>query len=174
MRRGIIVGIVAAFAVGVVTGLVASTAKADKSLFENVGPREAAANLLGVAQLQAGKGSWENIGVARVYYLMGEKDHAREILDRVMKGKLKESDWMRIGRLYAEANEWPQAKEAFDKAIEAEPKDGGNLAEVGAWYNLHGDRAHAEELFGRAFGRKDDDVWVTANVAGSYVGVKPE
>ena len=31
--------------------------------------------------------------------------------------KVEGSDWFRIGRVYAEAGEWPKASEAFDKAM---------------------------------------------------------
>jgi tetratricopeptide (TPR) repeat protein len=174
MKRGRIVGIVVAFAGGIVVGFASSSPRSTPALYAGKAAHEAALSLLEVARGQAGDGSWENIGVARVYYLMGEKQKAREILDRVMAGKLKGNDWIRIGRLYAEAGQWPKAKDAFDKAVAMEPKDAEYAAEVGAYYNLNGDRDHAEELFARSFARKDDEVWNTLNAAGSYVGVRPQ
>ena len=47
------------------------------------------------------------------------------------------------------------------------------LAEVGAFYNVKGDRAKAEELFDRAFRSKSDEVWRTLDIAGSYLGLEP-
>jgi Leu/Phe-tRNA-protein transferase len=43
---------------------------------------------------------------------------------------------------------------------------------VGAYYNLHGDRAKAEELFDRSFAQASVEVWHTVNLAGSYLGVE--
>ncbi len=166
--------VVLVFALGVVVGIAASAMKCDDSMYLGKSPKDAAVALLGAAESQAGSGSWELIGVARVYYLAGEKTSGQVILDRVTSGKVKGNDWIRIGRLYAEAKEWGKANEAFDRALQAEPKDANYFAEVGAWYNLQGNRAKAEELFGRSFKLKADEVWNTVNVAGSYVGVSPQ
>jgi tetratricopeptide (TPR) repeat protein len=163
-----------AFLLGVVVGVGASSSKSDSTLYAGKSPKDAALALLAVAQAQAGKGSWENIGVGRVYYLMGAKAEGQEIFDRVAAGKTKDDDWMRMGRVFLEAKEWDKAKAAFERALSLDPKDAGNLAEIGADYNLHGERARAEELFARSFQLKNDEVWNTVNVAGSYVGVKPQ
>lgn len=162
-----------AFAVGVAVGLAAKVPTTSPALFVGKEPRQAALALLQVAEAQAEKGSWENIGVARVYYLMGEKAKADAILQRVMAGKMKADDWLRIGRLYEEAGEWDKAREAFDKALALDPKDEDYPVQIGALYNLHGDRAKAEELFKRSFELKGDEVWNTLDAAGSYVGVRP-
>src|SRR5271170_3402087 len=66
---------------------------------------EAAAGALGEAERLAGKGSWELIGVGRVYYLSGNKPRGQAIFDRVTSGKPEASDWERIGEVYAEAGE---------------------------------------------------------------------
>ena len=166
--------VVSAFLGGVVVGIAGSAAKANPSLFAGKPPKDAALALLGVAQSQAEKGSWENLAVGRAYYLMGDRAGGQAIFDRVMAGKVKESDWMRLGRIYVEAKEWDKAQAAFDKALSLDPKDAEKLAEIGADYNLHGNRAKAEELFTRSFQLKPDQVWNTLNVAGSYVGVKPQ
>jgi len=92
----------------------------------------------------------------------------------VFPGKVKKDDWMRLGHIYVEAKEWDKAKTAFEKALALDPKDEGNLSEVGAWTNLHGDRAKAEEYFNRAFATKPDEIWYTVNAAGSYLGMKPQ
>jgi Flp pilus assembly protein TadD len=165
--------LVAALAIGAIAALEAAKAKADKALYQGKKPKEAAQLLLVVAEAQAEKGTWERIGVARVHYLSGDKAKGQALIDDVLKGKVDESDYMRLGRLYVEAREWDKAKAAFEKAVAADPKDASNLSEVGAWFNLRGDRVRAEELFERALAIKPNEVWVTANIAGSYVGVEP-
>ncbi len=163
------------FVLGVAAGVAGSAAsKVEKGMYAGQSPKDAAAALLTAALKQAGKGSWENIAVGRVYYLSGDKAQGQAIFDRVFAGKVKKDDYMRLGRVYVEAKEWDRAKAAFEKALALDPKDEGDLSEVGAWYNLHGDRAKAEEYFGRAFSRKPDEVWYTVNAAGSFVGVKPQ
>jgi Flp pilus assembly protein TadD len=62
----------------------------------------------------------------------------------------------------------------FAQALALEPRDAPWLAEVGAYYNLMGERAKAEELFDRSFQKQSDEVWQTANVAGSYLGLEPQ
>ena len=175
MRTRTPVIVIASFMAGAIAVLAASkVARSDKALFEGKQPKEAALEMLAVAESQAEKGTWERIGVARVYYLMGEKAKAGEILDMLMQEKLKADDWIRLGSLYAEAGEWARAEEAFEKALAMDPKDPEYPAEAGAWYNLKGDRAKAEELFAKSFSLKADEVWNTLNVAGSYVGIKPQ
>jgi len=170
MRTRTLVIVIASFMAGAIAVLAASkVARSDKALFEGKQPKEAALEMLAVAESQAEKGTWERIGVARVYYLMGEKAKAGEILDMLMQEKLKADDWIRLGSLYAEAGEWARAEEAFEKALAMDPKDPDYPAE----YNLKGDRAKAEELFAKSFSLKADEVWNTLNVAGSYVGIKP-
>jgi tetratricopeptide (TPR) repeat protein len=171
--RGVLV--VAAFVAGVAAGVAAKSGdKVDPSMYVGKSPKEAALALLPVALNQAGNGSWENIAIGRVYYLMGDKADGQAIFDKVIARKIKKDDWMRMGRVYIEAKEWDKAKAAFDKALALDPKDEGNLIEVGGFYNLHGERAKAEELFTKAFARKPDEIWYTVNAAGSYVGVKPQ
>jgi tetratricopeptide (TPR) repeat protein len=175
MRRVHAVLILAAFLVGVAVGIAASgSKKVDPMMYVDRDPKEAALGLLTMALKQAGNGSWENIAVGRVYYLMGDREQGQGIFDRLIATKTKKDDWMRMGRVYLEANEWDKAKVAFDKALALDPKDEGNLSEIGAWYNLHGDRQTAEELFTRAFKSTPDEIWYTVNAAASYVGVKPQ
>jgi Flp pilus assembly protein TadD len=170
--RMVVVGV--AFVAGVVVGVAGSASKADPSMYSGKSSAEAVLALGAAAQSQAGKGSWENIGVARLYYLAGEKANGRAILDRVTAGKMKKDDWLRVGRLFAEAREWDKAQAAFDKAISLDPKDAEYLAEVGAWYNLFGNRAKAEEFFAASLKIKPEEVWNTLNIAGSYAGIKPQ
>ena len=173
-RRSVLIA-VGMFVLGVVAGIAGSSgSKVEKMMYAGQKPKDAAVGLLTAALKQAGKGSWENIAVGRVYYLMGDKAQGQAVLDHVIATKVKDTDWMRIGRIYMESKEWEKAKDAFEKAIALDPKNEGNLAEVGAWYNLQGDRAKAEEYFGRSFSSKPDEIWNTVNAAGSYVGVKPQ
>jgi tetratricopeptide (TPR) repeat protein len=175
MKRAYVVLMLVAFVLGVVAGFAASAGKkVDPMMYVDKSPKDATLGLLTAALKQAGNGSWENIAVGRVYYLMGDKTEGQGIFDRVIATKVKKDDWMRMGRVYLEAKEWDKAKAAFDKALALDPKDEGNLTEIGGWYNLHGDRQTAEELFTRAFKSKPDEIWYTVNAAGSYVGVKPQ
>jgi tetratricopeptide (TPR) repeat protein len=175
MKRRYVLIAIGMFVLGVVAGVAGSSgSKVEKMMYSGQTPKDAAVGLLTAALKQAGKGSWENIAVGRVYYLMGDKTQGQAILDHVIAGKVKKDDWIRIGRVYLEAKEWDKARDAFEKAIALDPKDEGNLSEVGAWYNMHGNRAKAEEYFDRAFSSKPDEIWYTVNAAGSYVGVKPQ
>ena len=171
MRSKSTIVMVIVFVAGVAIGAFGRGPRVDASIFSSKSKGEAARALLDEAKTEAGKGSWENIAVGRVYYLSGKKSEGQAIFDAVTKKKA--SDWMRIGRIYIEAHEWPKAKDAFDRAVTLEPKDAAWLAEVGAFYNLQGDRAKAEELFTRSLAAEAGEVWYTVNIAGSYAGVEP-
>ncbi len=140
--------------------------------WSGVAPEAAAANLLDVARDLAEDGSWENINLARVHYLLGEKDEAEAILDKYRDGK-EAGDLIRIARIYAHAEEWDKAKPLFDRVVELEPKDEDWLIEVGAFYNLNGDRETAEQLFARGFKSAPRNLKNALTAAGSYVGVFP-
>lgn len=130
--------------------------------------------LLAVALQQAGKGSWERIGVGRAYYLGGYKAEGQAIFDALLQGKADDSDVYRIARVYQEAGEWDHAKALFERYLAADPNNEKALSEIGAYYLLHGDRARAEQLFDRSFQVSQDEVWATLNAAGAYLGVRPE
>jgi tetratricopeptide (TPR) repeat protein len=148
--------------------------KLSASLYEGKTPQEAADKLLLIGYEQAGKGSWQRLKIARVYYLGGQKDRAEEIFDVIRAGEKDDAgDLIRIGRIYYEAGEWEKAKELFDRVLEIKPKDADWLAEIGAYYNLQGDRDRAEQLFLRSFLQDDDDEKTAAYAAGSYLGVVP-
>lgn len=175
MSRTQVAWLGAVFVLGAVVGATAGGGKkSEPSLFLGKKGKEAARALLEVAKTQAGTGSWENIAIARVYTKLGDDAQAKAILDAVKAGKMKKSDWLRIGRLEAEAGEWDAAREAFEKALLLDPKDADLHAEIGAYHNLHGDRARAEELFTRSFELEPGELWNTVNVAGSYVGLQPQ
>ena len=163
---------VVVFVVGVAVGFAAR--RIDPSTYRGKSNQEAAKALLDVAKQQAGKGSWERIGVGRVYYLGGMKAEGQAIFDSVTSKKPEAGDWFRLGRVYYQAGEWEKAQAAFDKALKMEPNNEKDLAEVGAYYMLKGDRAKAEEYFDRSFRAESGEVWATVSMAGSYLGVQPQ
>lgn len=174
MQRKLALTFAFVFTFGVAAGAVAARKGIDSSLYRSKSKKEAAEALLVVAKQQAGKGSWEQIAVGRIYYLGGMKAEGQAIFDAVTAKKPESSDWFRIGRVYREAGDWPKAQEAFDKALKMEPNDAKWLAEVGAYYLQKGDRAKAEEMFDRSFKAQDDEVWSTTAMAAGYLGVDPQ
>ncbi len=164
----------AVFLAGMVAGLVlAKGLPVERAIYEGKAPREAAKALLGLAESQAGKGTWELIGVGRVYYLSGDKTQGQAFFDRVLQNKPGKDDLDRIARVYAEAGDWDKAVPLFQSVLAKDPEDDSEQVFVGALYNLKGDRVKAEELFRAGFSRKADNVWKTLDAAGSYVGVHP-
>lgn len=161
------------FTLGVTAGAFAKKGF-DTSIYRGKDKKEAAHSLLELAKKQAGKGSWERIGVGRVYYLGGMKAEGQAIFDEVTAKKPEPTDWWRIGRVYWEAGEWDKAKAAFEKSLAKNPNDDKGLAELGAYYLIKGDRAKAEELFDKSYSIESGEVWNTAMVAGGYLGVKPQ
>ncbi|MEZ5462625.1 tetratricopeptide repeat protein [Dokdonella sp.] len=154
-----------------------SGAYADKAIdpatYQSLPKEEAAKALLREAMIQADDGSWERIGVGRVYYLGGMKPEGQAIFDQILAADDDASDRFRIARVYVEAGEWARAKPLFDEAIRMEPKEEKWLAEVGAYYLLNGDRETAESLFDRSF-KRNPELWATVAAAGAYLGVKPQ
>lgn len=135
---------------------------------------EAARALLAVARLQAGKGSWEQIAVGRVYYLGGFKADGQAIFDALLAGKHEDSDVYRIARVYSEAGEWDKAKALFQRYFQSTDDDGTGYAEVGALYLLNGDRQTAEQMFDRSVEQEPKDLWATLHMAGAYLNVRPQ
>ena len=175
MSKRTLVYVLAALAVGLVAGR--ALAKKDPTttdLFAGKSPKDAGAALLEKARGYAGTGSWENIAVARVYYLTGQKDEGQKIMDAAIAKKAQDSDWIRIGRVYYEAGEWDKAKAAFDKVLAMAPKDADWLAEIGAYYLVKGDRARAEELFGRSLQEDPENMRNDLRMAGGYLGLAPQ
>jgi tetratricopeptide (TPR) repeat protein len=140
-------------------------------LWEGRTPEEASKALLEASAVLAGDGSWENIHLARVYYLSGDKDKGEAILQRYQGGE--PSDLVRIARVYAEAGDWDKAEALYDRVVALKPKDEDWLAEAGAWYNLNGSRERAEDLFRRSFDEAPKNLKNALAAAGSYVGVEP-
>jgi len=174
MKARSAVVLVVVFVLGITVGAFAKAKKLDPNTYRGKSKNEAASALLSIAEIQAEKGSWEQLCVGRVYYAGGMKSEGQAIFDRVTsKKKAEDSDWMRVGRAYYDAGDWEKAKEAFEKTLAKNPTDGPWLAEIGAYYNLKGDRKTAEDLFDRSFAVESGEVWQTANIAGSYLGVEP-
>jgi tetratricopeptide (TPR) repeat protein len=174
MNKGIVA---AAAAVVFMAGIgVGYTAKPGPSpaMYHDKPTRDAGKALLDVALLQAGDGSWERIGVGRAYYLGGFKDEGQRIFDELLAGKHDDGDLYRIARVYREAGEWEKAKPLFDRYLAANPKEAKDLAEVGAYHLLDGDRPTAERLFDRSFAADRDEMWATLSTAGAYLGVQPQ
>jgi tetratricopeptide (TPR) repeat protein len=147
--------------------------KLDNALYHGKTSQDAARALLGAALTQAGDGSWERIAIGRVYYLGGLKSDGQAIFEQILSEDHDGSDELRIARVYCEAGEWPKAKLLFDHFVAGDPDDAEDLAEVGAYYLINGDRTHAEALFDRSFGA-DGELWATVDAAGGYLGVPPQ
>ncbi|HEY0372431.1 MAG TPA: tetratricopeptide repeat protein, partial [Thermoanaerobaculia bacterium] len=111
------------FALGIAAGAFAAKKSFDPTVYRGQDKKAAAMNLLELAKKQAGKGSWERIGVGRVYYLGGMKAEGQAIFDEVTSKKPEPTDWWRIGRVYWEAGDWDKARAAFEKSLEKNPND---------------------------------------------------
>lgn len=163
------------FTAGLAIGAFAAKKVAvSPSAFSGKEPSAAANELLVAARSLAEDGSYENLAVARVYYLAGRKDEGQVLMERVMAGKAEAGNAMRVARIYQEAGEWAKAKPLFDAVLQLEPGDEDWLAEIGAQYLLAGDRARAEELFAASVKRDPSNLYNTLRMAGAYLGVKPE
>ena len=172
MKRANVVAFVVVFAIGVAVGALArGNSAATPAMFLGKSKDDAARALLETAREQAGKGTWERIAIGRAYYLGGKKKEGQEIFDSVRKPE--DSDLLRLGRVYYDAGEWDKAKETFERIVSMAPKDAPWLAEIGAYYNLKGDRTRAEELFAKSLALESGEVWNTTNIAASYLGVEP-
>lgn len=167
-----VAGAIVVVALGVGVALAAK-ATVSPGLYVGADPKTAAANLLALARRQAGKGSWQRLRVARVAMLGGQSALAKEIIADVEGGKTEPSDWIRIARIHLEAGNWDAAAPYLARVLTAKPNDEDWLAEIGAWYNLHGGRAKAEELFRRSFELDPENHRNSAVIAGSYIEVKP-
>jgi tetratricopeptide (TPR) repeat protein len=162
------------FAAGLGLGIAyAKQQTIDPAVYHGRSKQEAAKALLDLARMQAEDGSWERIAVGRVYYLGGYKSEGQAIFDAVLGGKHEASDEMRVARVYREAGEWAKARPLFDKYVAANPKDEKEIAEIGAYYLMNGDRAAAEKLFERSFAI-EPELWATLAAAGAYLGVAPQ
>ena len=138
-------------------------------------PRQAATTLLDGALELAGTGSWERLAVGRAWYLGGNKAKGQEIFDSVTNNKkVEDSDWFRLGRIYAEAGEWDKAQAAFDRSLEMNEDDDSGMIEYGGLANVNHDRQKAEGLFEKAMRKQPREFWHWVNAGGSYLGVRPQ
>ncbi len=171
-RKSQVLVVASIFALGAAVGYAAKKTNVPSS-YLGVEPKAASGALLALAQEAAEDGSWEHLGVARVVYLSGDKAAGQAMIDKWTGPKAEGGEWIRAGRIYWEAGDWDQAKRAFDKVIQLEPKDADWLAEIGCYYMLKGDRAKAEELFSRSFALEPRAVWNLLRAASAYAGIEP-
>jgi tetratricopeptide (TPR) repeat protein len=166
--RHVVSACVTCFVLGTTLGILASE-QAGISVLKGT-PKEAGHAALVEAAKVAGDGSWENIGVGRVYYLSGDKAKGQEFFDRVTNNKPVASDWQRIGDVYLEAGEKAKAEAAYAK-IKPDAKDDSGNAELGVAYIKLGQREKGEEYLGKALSRKPKEVWHWVRAAQAYLGV---
>lgn len=159
------------FAGGIAVGYAAQ--KLDPSIYRGKLKEDAARALIEAARTQAGGGSWERIAIGRIQYLGGARAAGQAVFDEILSGKHEPSDEFRIARVYGEAGEWAKAMPLFERYARENPKDEKELAAIGAYYLLNGDRAAAESLFDRSF-KLQSEVWATIAAAGAYLGVAPQ
>jgi tetratricopeptide (TPR) repeat protein len=156
-------------------GIAAKETPPGMSVFLGKPAKEAGLSALQEAEKLAGDGSWELLGVARVYYLSGDKARGQAIIDRVLTVKAKGNDWQRAGEIYAAAGETKKAEDAFQRTLDADPKvkDDTGRAEIGAWYIRTGQRGKGEQLLSQAFLRNPAEVWHYVRAAEAYLEVPP-
>jgi len=178
MKKGLVVALAAGcLALGVGIGVFArSKAESYPGMAVMTGKtaKDAGMAALQEAETLAGHGSWELLGVARVYYLTGDKARAQEIIDRVLANKPENNDLQRIGAIYAEGGENAKAEGFFQRALAGDPKDDTGRAEIGAWYIRTGQRPKGEELFAQAFAKHPDEVWHYLKAAEAFLGIAPQ
>ncbi len=154
------------------TVALAAKKRVDPARYTGVSEDQAFDYLIGLARIEAEDGSWENIAIARTFMLAGRESEGEAIIDN-LRGEREASDYIRMGRAYHAAGDWPKAKAAFDQVVALRPKDADWLAEIGAYYNVEGDRQKAEELFARSFELAPAVHKNLRDAAGSYLGVAP-
>lgn len=140
-------------------------------LFRGKPAKEAGMAALNEAERYSENGSWELIGIGRVYYLSGDKSRGQALFDRVTNRKPEPSDWQRIGEVYAEAGEKDRAEACFQKVLAGASKDDTGQSEIGSWYIRNGQRDKGEELYAKALARNPDDVWHYVRAAEAYLEV---
>jgi len=176
MDRKVMTVAVTGVLVGVLAGMLLGAslhAAMEVPVFKGKEPKDAAEALLRAGLESARNGSWERIAVGAVYYEGGDRARGQEIIDGVLNGKPEYTDFQRVARLYAELGEWDKAKPLYDRAIATKVYKANLLAEAGAYYNLNGDRARAEELFTQAFAAESNNPWAYSMAAASYLGKNP-
>jgi tetratricopeptide (TPR) repeat protein len=160
---------------GMGVGFAAKEKSPGIDLMRGKPPKEAGIAALQQAEKLAGKGSWELLGIARVYYLSGDKAAGQALIDRVLNGKAEASDWQRAGEIYADAGETARAEEQFQRVLAADKKqkDDTGRAEIGSWYIRIGQREKGEELLAQALTKNPEEMWHYVRAAEAYLGVPP-
>ncbi len=156
--------------VGTSIGYAAKEPPPGVAVMANKPPAEAGLASLQAAEKLAGDGSWELLGVARVYFLIGNKAKGQELVDRVLKDPA-DTDWQLLGQLYADVGEPAKADQYFTKAVAALPKDDIGQAEMAATYIRLGMRAKGEALFVKAATRNPGEVWHYVRVSEAFLNV---
>ncbi|MBC8104630.1 MAG: tetratricopeptide repeat protein [Cytophagales bacterium] len=107
----------------------------DTSLYHSKDKREAARALLVVAKQQAGKGSWERIGVGRVYWEAGEWDKAKAAFEKSLaKNPNDDKGLAELGAYYLIKGDRAKAEELFDKSYSIEQGEVWNTAMIAGGY----------------------------------------
>lgn len=139
-----------------------------------LGGRRAEGEALFKAMLDRTQKTSDVYRIARVYMEAGEWPRARPLLERMLTMKEADAgDVLRAARTFAQHKEWQRAKPLFEKFVAMNDYDEKELAEIGAWYMLSGDRATAETYFDRSVKKDPTSVWATTRMAGAYLGVAP-
>jgi len=164
---------VACLSIGAAAGDAAKASGGGVAVFKGKPAKDGAYAALAEAEKLAGNGSWELIGVGRVYYLSGDKARGQAIFDRVLNAKPATSDYERIAGVYADAKENDKADEYYQKVLAADPKgkDDTGGAEIGAYYIRTGRRDKGEELFAKALGKNPNELWHYVRAAEGLLGV---
>jgi tetratricopeptide (TPR) repeat protein len=165
--------IVSSLGLSAVAGYAAKETGGGVALFKGKPAKDGAYAALAEAEKLAGHGSWELIGIGRVYYLSGDKTKGQAIFDRVLKARPVPSDYQRIADVYAEAQDTDKADECYQKVLAADPKgkDDTGAAEIGAYYIRTGRRDKGEELFAKALGKNPNENWHYVRAAAALLGV---
>src|SRR5437588_12190273 len=104
MKTGLAAALAAGCLVfGVGIGLAAKEKPPGMEIMRGKPAKEAGLAALQEAEKLAGNGSWELLGVARVYYLSGNKAKGQALIDQVLNVKPKGSDRQRAAENYADA-----------------------------------------------------------------------
>ena len=175
MRARNTLNVLIAFALGASTVLIAKPKPTfdPNAFYSGREKKEAATLLLAEGERLAGTDTWERIGAGRVAYKAGDTKKGEALFEAVMAGKHGKNDLYRIATAYASAKSWDKAKPLFEKAISMDATDDSSIMKAACWFNLNGDRARAEELFGIAFGKNPEHAWHYILASGSYQGVEP-
>lgn len=161
----------ASLALGVCIGLAAKDKLPGIAVMQGKPAKDAGIAALVEAERLAGKGSWELISVARVYYLSGDHAKAQTLIDRALSHKPKATDFQRVGEIYAAAGENAQAETYFQRALAADPNDDTGQSEIGAWYIRNGQREKGEELLAKALAKNPEEVWHYVRASEAYLSV---